>query len=344
MYNWFNKHLRLGWKEPVVEKPFVPVPPSELSVYNSDHPLPKDAVGAEGVRKWFTAQSQKQMTELKPTDSASLDRFDKVVGRALRTMLGAYPAKEQLVVHEGPTESKFGDHVVHRAIFGRKGGSDRIASVGILPTCPPEQMAGVVIWIHPKGKASLFEDGKIVAAAKSLLDKNFAVMAPDVIMVGEQASKYHHVDQRYAGYTFGYNRPLLAERTRDIITAAALAKEVIGARKVYLIGWESMGPAAIMAKAICGKAIDRTVADVNQFRFDRIDDTDDPMMLPGALKYGGLGAFVALCAPEELFVHNLQGSGIGQLSQASYSAGASDKLKRQAERASSEEIVGWLVR
>ena len=44
MYNWFNKHLELGQSEPVVEKPFVPVPPRELSVYDDEHPRPKDAV------------------------------------------------------------------------------------------------------------------------------------------------------------------------------------------------------------------------------------------------------------------------------------------------------------
>ena len=51
MYNWFNKHLNLGLSEPVVEKPFVPVPPKELSVYDEQHPRPKDAVNAERLRR-----------------------------------------------------------------------------------------------------------------------------------------------------------------------------------------------------------------------------------------------------------------------------------------------------
>ena len=41
MYNWFNKHLKLGQPEPVDEKPFVPVPPKELSVFDDEHPLPE---------------------------------------------------------------------------------------------------------------------------------------------------------------------------------------------------------------------------------------------------------------------------------------------------------------
>src|SRR5205823_2061428 len=44
MYGWFNKHLRLGQREPVAEQPFVPVPPRELSVFDAKHPLPGDAL------------------------------------------------------------------------------------------------------------------------------------------------------------------------------------------------------------------------------------------------------------------------------------------------------------
>jgi dienelactone hydrolase len=345
MYNWFNKHLKLGWPEPVVEKPFVPVPPRELSVYDAEHPVPKDAVGVEGVRKWFTEQSRQQMEAIVPKDAASLEQFVHVVGPALQTMVGAYPGKEGLVVHEGLTESKFGDYVVHRTMFGRKGQGDRIPSVGLLPACPPEQIAGIVVWVHPNGKASLFEGGKVVPAAKALLDKKLAVMAPDVLMTGEQTGVARPIDRHYAGYTFGYNRPLLADQARDIVSAVALAREVAGASKVYVIGWESMGPAAILAKAVCGKAVERTVADLNQFRFDSVDKTDDRMMLPGSLKYGGLGGFAALCAPGELYLHNQRGTGTGQLSRAAYmAAGATDNLKRQADKATADEIVSWITR
>src|SRR5205085_5253794 len=47
MYNWFNKHLKLGLTETVEEKPFKPVPPKDLSVYDADHPRPKDEADAE---------------------------------------------------------------------------------------------------------------------------------------------------------------------------------------------------------------------------------------------------------------------------------------------------------
>ena len=61
MYNWFNKHLDLGLKEPVVEKAFEPVPPAKLSVYDDEHPQPKDAVNAERLRQYMTEASDKQI-------------------------------------------------------------------------------------------------------------------------------------------------------------------------------------------------------------------------------------------------------------------------------------------
>src|SRR5262249_42955009 len=150
-------------------KPFVPVPPAELSVYDAEHPRPKDATGVEGTRKWLTQQSEKQMAALTPKDPTTLVEYQRVVGTALKAMAGGYPGgKGEVVVHEGPKASNFSGFEVHQAIFGRRGESDRIAAIGLIPK---EGKGTVAIWIHPKGKASLFENGKLAPAVKELLDK-----------------------------------------------------------------------------------------------------------------------------------------------------------------------------
>jgi len=61
------------------------------------------------------------------------------------------------------------------------------------------------------------------------------------------------------------------------------------------VGLSKAGPWALLARALAGKAVDRTFADLDWFRFGDVTTTADPMMLPGALKYGGLPAFAALC-------------------------------------------------
>src|SRR5262249_40135911 len=78
----------------------------------------------------------------------------------------------------------------------------------------------------------------------------------------------------------------------------------------------------VLARALAGDAIGRTAADLDTFRFESVKAGDDLMMLPGVLKYGGLGAFAALCAPGELLLHNHRNTGTGALPPAAYRAAA----------------------
>src|SRR5205823_12215179 len=102
MYNFFNKHLKLGHKEPIVEQPFVPVPPKELSVYDEQHPRPADATNAEGLRRYLTEASDKRIKELLPKDKATLAASRQVLLPALRTMItDELPAGADLQAVEG---------------------------------------------------------------------------------------------------------------------------------------------------------------------------------------------------------------------------------------------------
>jgi len=67
------------------------------------------------------------------------------------------------------------------------------------------------------------------------------------------------------------------------------------------------------------------------------------MMLPGALRYGGLPAFAALCAPGQMLLHNHRGTGTDRLVPDAYrAAGAGMKLSREL-RLSGDKVVEWVV-
>jgi hypothetical protein len=340
-YAWFSKHL-LGKDTTIEEQPFTPVPPKELSVFDVDHPRPKDELDAAGLRKVMTERSEKQLHALEPKDAQSLAEFRKVIGPALRVM----------VHDELPKQLRFPkalDDVVvdgvrmHRALVGRKGEEDAVPMIELLPE---GHNGTVVIWVHPAGKSSLFDNGKLTAEAKAILEKKAAILAPDVFGTGElKSDKPFPVDQKFAGFTYGYNPSLLANRVHDILTAVALAKGPIHAKEIRLVGWGEAGPWVVLARALCGDAVQRTAVDMNQFRFENIKATDDAMMLPGAVKYGGLPAFLALCAPGEVFAHNAQGTDAGKLSQMAYeAAGAKEKLTREEDKAPAAKVVEWLLR
>jgi dienelactone hydrolase len=307
MYNWFNKHLQLGQPEPVMEKPFVPVPPAKLSVYDASHPRPADAADMKTLRKTMTEASDRQMEALRPHDQASLEKFQRVVGTALRVMIGdTLPPGSEVESRIVKEEAK--DGVQWRKLhLGRKGQHEQIPAIEVRgKDCD----GTVVVWIHPAGKASLLQNGKLVPGARNILNHKAAILAPDVFLTGEFAgAPAPSVNEKYAGFTFGYNRPLLANRVHDILTAVAYAQEN-KAKTIHLLGLEKAGPWVVLARALCGRLVARTVADLNHFRFETVHSTSDEMMLPGALKYGGLPAYVGLCSAGELYLHNCAETGL----------------------------------
>jgi dienelactone hydrolase len=343
MYSWFAKYLQ-GEELAVKEPGFKPVPPKELSVYDEKYPRPKDDLPPAKLREAMTKASDEQMAKIAPKDAQTLKEFQRVVGTALRAMVNDELPKDEIVIRSGPTDSQTDGLTVHCAVLGRSNEKDAVPCVGVHgPKFTHEKMA---IWLDPRGKARLFEKGKLVPAAKLLVDAGYAIAAPDVLGVGENAfTKGFSVDKKFAGYTYGYNRSLLANRVHDALTLVAFCKSTLSAKTVSLVGWGEFGPVAILAKALAGDAVSKMAADMHQFRFENIKETDDPLLLSGAVKYGGLPAFLALCAPGEVLVHNHKGTASGRISKAAYdAAGAGDKLTRMDEKLDDMKVVEWLAK
>jgi dienelactone hydrolase len=340
MYNWFNKHLDLKQQSPVGEKSFDPIPPEKLSVYDDKHPRPADSRNADRVREYLTEVADKQIEALMPKDAASLKEYRRILGTALRVMMASNLPQIKEVYGKAQGEPKLEGYSVKGYVLDR-GNEEQVPAVLV----KGKQFKGtVVVWIDPAGKASLLSEGKLVPAARAILDKGAAILAVDVLGTGELA-KEPAVDARFAGYTFGYNRPLLAQRVHDILMAVAFAREQEGVKTVHLVGHGKAGPWVLLARGLCGNAVSRTAADMNRFRFDSVRKMTDEMMLPGAFKYGGLPALAGLAAPGELFIHNQRGTGSGRWLKAVYKAAdASDKLERSGDKATPEKVIGWLLR
>jgi hypothetical protein len=344
MYDWFNKHLDLKQKSPVEEKPFVPVPPVELSVFDEKHPLPKDSVNAAKLRAHLTKTSDEQIEALKPKSAEPLANYRKVFGPALRVMLSSHlpEGKELEVKSQG--EPKDGDVNWRGYVIGRRGQGEQVP---VLVLKPKGFKGTAVVWVDAKGKSSLVDDnGKLVGSAKVLLDAGVMLIAPDVFGTGELAlDKPMAVNERMPGYTFGYNRPLLSQRAHDILTTIGFARRQEGVKTIHLLGRGKAGPWTLLARGLCGDVVSRTAADVDRFRFDGIKTMNDEMMLPGAIKYGGLPALAGLAVPGELLVHNHRGTGMGDWTKAAYKAAESEKkLETSGDKMDEDKVVKWLLR
>jgi dienelactone hydrolase/pimeloyl-ACP methyl ester carboxylesterase len=340
MYAWFRKHL-LGQDGPVEEPPFAPLPVKELSVYDDQHPRPKGEKDVVALRKVMTARDEAWLKSIRAvTDAASLGKFRDAVGPALRAMVNSELPKE-VAVRKGPLQSKHDGFVMHRAVLGRQTEQDAMPCVGVFG--PKYSGEKAVIWVSPKGKASVMADGNLDPALKTLVDAGYAVVAGDVLGVGEQAGgDSRAVNATFAGYTYGYNRSLLANRVHDVLTLIAFGKSMLKAKTLHLVGWGEAGPWAVLAKAMAGDAVTKLAADGNQFSFDKVTTTGDAMLLPGARKFGGMASFIGLCAPGEVLVHNAPADAF--VKAAYTAAGAAGKLTHATEALKDERVVEWLLK
>lgn len=342
MYNWFNTHLKLNLPTPVKERPFTPIPPKELSVYDATHPRPTDELDAAKLRCVLTERARADVSRIVPKTKVEWSDEQNPLRKAVQVMLHDYlPASNEVEYSGARPQEKLEKTECQSISMGRNGQREAV------PACLLRRNdcdGTIVVWIHPAGKANVMVNGQPTSAAKQLLDRKAAILAIDAMGTGELANAIKKVDEKYAGYTFGYNRPLLAERVHDILTAIACAKRLPGSKRVHLAGWESAGPWVVLARSVCGYAIEKTAADMDGFRFENIKSNDDPMMLPGALKYGGMGVFAALCAPHSLLLQNHRGTGSGQVVSSAYkTCDAEGKLMRSAERLPQDKVIDWLL-
>lgn len=349
MYNFFNKHLNFGVTDTIKETPFKPVPPKELSVFDDKHPRPQDFVGAAELKRLWAAAQEKQLASLSPKDKESLAKFQQIERGALRAMMtDQLPATSDVEV-VSQTGNKEVDGVVTREVeLSRKGKGERVR--GLIVHGGDFDGRGV-LWVHPEGIASVWKDGKLVPAARAIVDKGGAFMAIECFRSGPVGNQERPTTNMkvgslaYAGYYYGYNRALVAERVHDILTAVAYAQSNERVKSIHIVGFDSAGPWAVLARGLCGDSVARTAADLNGFDFASIKDFDHEMMLPGALKYGGLLTLAGTIAPHELYLHNAKGTGsAAHLSAAYQAAGAASKLERRDEKSDAVAVVNWLLR
>jgi len=309
MYDWFNEHLKLGHKSPVQERDFEPIPPKELSVWDADHPKPEGFLNAAGLREYLTATADKQFKDMLPTTPAKLAEYKKVVGAAARVMLDdGVPAADG--IETSLTTSDYGDGLkLTKGMIGRKGAGEQVPFLAILP---PKFKGTVLLGIDAKGKRSIFkETGSPDSKTDEVLKAGIGMASADVFLTGEFVEEgkepaYPKVQEGYPGYTFGYNRPVIANRVRDILTAVAAVKSLPGVKRVVLAGGPGGSDAwVLLARSVAGDAVSDCWVYGSDLKLTAETSIQDPNFLPGALKYGGLYGIAAAAAPAKLLIIRL---------------------------------------
>ncbi len=293
-YTFLNQHFKLGQEAPVIEQDYEPLTREQLTVWNDEHPAPKqrDAEVERALLKWLAEDSTKQLKEA----TATAEGVEQILRPALETVIGRTYAEAGAVDWELTDKQ---DHQSHLAMTGTLLNRTHREEVQVVWHYPKDWKGRVAIWLDDQGSAAARGD-----EVKRLVDTGVAVVVPDLIFQGGEPVKQTRVvenPREFAGYTYGYNHALFAQRVHDVLTLVTFLRNTrVGSHpspeSVVLSGSRQTGVIALAARALAGSAIDRAAVDTGDFAFGKVLDYRDPMFLPGGSKYLDVEGFATLNA------------------------------------------------
>ena len=349
-YGWINRHFKLGFPEPVIERDYRVLSRADLTVWDAQHPAPKaaDPDFERSLCHWLDQDARRQITE-----AAASSNFRAAWLPALEIVLdGAFkdvPAPEWVPGSSRP-----------RAGWIEETGLLRVpARRQELPAvlCRPAKPAGrSVLWLSDTGKAGLYTaEGELRGEIRRLVEGGVAVLGIDLIYQGEflagnapfQQTPIVKNPRESGAYTFGYNPAVFAWRVQDALAAVQFLKTTFKpGDRVSLAALDGSGPCGAAARALCGPEIDRAVLGGNGFRFANVRDLHDPGFLPGGAKYGDLPGLLACAAPAPALVLGEDAASAPVAAQAYGQAGAGDRLRfiqPGATQSAAGLAVEWLM-
>jgi len=307
-YTFLNKHFKLGAQAPVIEQDFDPLPPEQLTVWDDQHPAPQaaDPDFERNLLAWFTADAEQQLRAAAATPEGLRD----VIRPAAEVLIGRSYANAGDVQWALQDEQDRGDYLQQTGALLNKTHGEEVHVVWLRP----KQWNGrVVIWLDGAGQAAVCsDDGSVNPAAMKLVQAGAAVLGADLFDQEGEAGRQTRVvanPREFAGYTFGYNHALFAQRAHDVLSIVSFLRHAKEGpcpnpklKTIAIAGWHGTGPIVAAAGGLAGDAIDRTAIDTQGFRFGQVLDYRDPMFLPGGAKYLDLPGLIALQAPRPLWL------------------------------------------
>lgn len=324
MYNFVNKHFGIGLPAPVLESDFERLTQDELTVWTGEHPAPKgEAVGDEHekalLRHW-TEDATKQVGPLvAPKSNDDLTKAKQVLGGAYEILIGRGPSAGGDVEFELVEKEERSGHVAMSGLVRNTRFGEEIPANFLHPATWNGRVA---IWVFPNGKAGLYANGALRPEAQQLLDGGTAVMSPDLWRQGEFLNADEAAGEndrvQYPGetdkpgstwrlssvYYYGYNDSTFARRVHDVLNCIAFVRNAPDwdVKHVSLIGLDGAGHFAAAARAMVGTEIDAAAISTDGFRFAALKSDWDADFVPGAVKYGDIGGFLTLSAPNQLWL------------------------------------------
>jgi dienelactone hydrolase len=305
-YALLNKHFKLGFEAPIIERDYQPMPKEKLTVWDDAHPAPKagDPEFERGLLKWLKADAQQQLQALAQTDEGR----EQVLRPAIETLIGRPYAQAGAITFPDASTQWRDSHFRTQGRLLNATYGEEVAVDWLQPTKPTGE---VVIWLDDAGKGSArLPDGTIRPELQELIDRGVGVLTADLFLQDDKKLKQTRVvtgPREVPAYTYGYNHALFAQRVHDVMTITSYLLTPRDAsqppiKKVSLAGFGQMGAVAAAARAVTGGAIAKAAVDTGGFRFGQLLDYRDPMFLPGGAKYLDVPGLLCVGSTQPLWV------------------------------------------
>ncbi len=252
MYSWFNKHLKLGLPEPVVEEDYKLLSKEEHAVWNDRHPKPAGGGNYErDLMKQLAARDRQLMKKLSESGNSEkmLMAWQTIVGRSFDdSKQHNFQATKEMLINK--------------------------------------TMGEEIKWNLPSNISS--SDKLIIHLGEFAEGKGSGAIRPLLFRQNRKGPTEKVANSReFAGYTHGYNHSRFARQVHDLLSVIAYldSKDV---KTIEIRSGKGFEAQAIVASYLAGDSIKKVVVESSGFRFSEIVDYRDPRFLPGAIKYGDL--------------------------------------------------------
>ena len=351
-YNFVNNHFQLGLEAPVVEEDYHRLTGKELTVWDAQHPQPTggDDFERKLTRQWHD-DAQQQLVALTPKDTTSLAKWREVVGGGVAAILGRELPKAEDVKLEKSEKTDLGDYFRFAGVVRNKQHGEELPMAFLHPKKWNKQ---VVLWLSEQGKSAIFNsEGGPSTEAQRLMDAGISVAGIDLLFQGEFVSdgqpttknRTVNNNRQFAGYTYGYNHSLMAQRAHDVLTALAFIKyDDQKAEELSVVALDGTGPiAAVAASRIEGPAV-KFAIDTRGFRFLGVNDFLDANFLPGGSKYGDIPGFLSLATNAELWLASETAESAALVKSAYGAAGKPNDVTFAGDKSNATTAIEWLLR
>ncbi len=318
------------------EAPYPAATGLSLRVFADDR-TPSDALTIDALCAHMRDDARARWTSALPRDRRSLARFRETFMPAWRHTLQVEFPVARVLCATGAV-ARAGEAERLDLAIGRPGRGDRVPAILWRPAGKAPRRCAVLV--HVSGSPAFSDaDGAPTGLAKALVDRGFAVLAPDVYETGRAADPARKAPDYFTKFFTTYNRTEAQERAQDLLTACAFARSVPGVRTIALCGSGRAGLWAMLA----APGADLVAADAAGFDSgsDEAHLASD-LFVPGLPRIGGFAGCALLAAPDPLLVHGVGSIFATRDLEAVYAA-ARGRVRIEPGVVNDMEIADWIA-